>query len=153
MKTAATMTTAATATLNTNINHAQTNNTLANIADLAGRFGLAAIFLLAGMNKVQYFDGNAQYLASGGLPEFLLPVVIAFEILGALALIAGFKIRLVALAFAGFTVLSAAIFHNNLADQMQFFMFFKNIAMAGGFLIIAAHGAGKYSLETRNQNQ
>ena len=120
-----------------------------SLADLGGRLGLAAIFLLAGVNKIQYYEGNAAFLASGGLPEFLLPLVIAFEIGGALALIAGFQVRLAALGFAGFSVVTAALYHNNLADQTQFFMFFKNIAIAGGFLILAANGAGRFSLDAR----
>ncbi len=129
-----------------------TQNTLSAIGDLGGRVGLAAIFLLAGVNKVQYYDANAQYLASGGLPEFLLPLVIVFEIVGALALIVGYQTRLVALAFAGFTLLTAALYHNNLADQMQFFMFFKNVAIAGGFLILAANGAGRFSIDAKKQH-
>lgn len=138
-----------TATLNQTEQSTVNSNKLAAFADLGGRIALAAIFLLAGVNKIQYYEGNAQFLASGGLPEFLLPLVILFEIAGALALILGYKVRLVALAFAGFNVVTAALYHNNLADQMQFFMFFKNIAMAGGFLVLAANGAGRYSLDAR----
>ncbi|WP_445362504.1 DoxX family protein [Microbulbifer sp. ANSA003] len=121
------------------------------VADLSGRIGLAAIFLLAGVNKIQNYEGSAQYLTYGGLPEFLLPLVILFEIAGALALIAGFQTRLTALAFAGFSLLTALLFHNNLEDQMQFLMFFKNLAIAGGFLVIAAHGAGRFSLDNRKK--
>lgn len=132
-------------------NETISDNKLAAFAELGGRVFMAAIFLLAGMNKIQFYEGNAQYLASGGLPEFLLPVVIVFEIFGALALIAGYKVRWVALAFAGFSVLSALLYHNNLGDQMQFILFFKNIAMAGGFLLLAANGAGQYSLDARNK--
>ncbi|WHI45579.1 DoxX family protein [Microbulbifer sp. JMSA004] len=121
------------------------------VADLSGRIGLAAIFLLAGVNKIQNYEGSAQYLAYGGLPEFLLPLVILFEIGGALALIAGFQTRLTALAFAGFSLLTAFLFHSNLEDQMQFLMFFKNLAIAGGFLVIAAHGAGRFSLDNRKK--
>ena len=105
------------------------------------------------MNKIQYYEGNAQYLASGGLPEWLLPVVIAFELVGAAALIIGYRTRLVALAFAAFSVLAAALYHNNLADQMQFLMFFKNIAIAGGFLVVAAHGAGPISVDARKTDK
>ncbi|WP_444907274.1 DoxX family protein [Microbulbifer sp. SSSA008] len=122
-------------------------------ADLAGRISLAAIFLLAGMNKIQNYEGSAQYLAYGGLPEFLLPLVILFEIGGALALVAGFQVRLTALAFAGFSLVTAVLFHNNLGDQMQFLMFFKNLAIAGGFLVVAAHGAGRFSLDHRKSTK
>lgn len=140
----------------TTLNPSQVNthlqDNLGATADLAGRIAIAAIFLLAGINKVQYYEGNAQFLASGGLPEFLLPLVIVFEIAGALALIAGFQVRLAALAFAGFSVVTAALYHNNLADQMQFLMFFKNIAIAGGLLVLAANGAGRFSLDARRQH-
>ncbi|MCF6438768.1 DoxX family protein [Pseudoalteromonas luteoviolacea] len=129
------------------LNIVSKNDHLSNAANLLGRVGLSIIFILAGMNKIQYFEGNAQYLASGGLPEFLLPLVIAFELVGGLFILAGALTQLTALAFAGFCVVSALVFHNNLADQMQFFMFFKNIAMAGGFLALASTGAGRFSVD------
>jgi len=129
----------------------QRSSTFAASADLAGRIALAAIFLLAGMNKIQYYEGNAQFLASGGLPEFLLPGVIAFEIIGAALIVIGYQTRWVALAFAGFSTVTALLYHNNLADQMQFLMFFKNIAIAGGFLVLAANGAGKFSLDAKSR--
>jgi putative oxidoreductase len=116
---------------------------------LLARVFLAAIFLLAALNKIQYFDGNAQYLASAGLPESLLPLVIAFELIGGLFILAGFLAELTALAFAVFSVVTALLYHNNLGDQMQFLMFFKNIAIAGGFLMLAAKGAGKYSVDNK----
>ncbi|KID58799.1 membrane protein [Pseudoalteromonas luteoviolacea] len=129
------------------LNIVSNNDHLSNAANLLGRVGLSVIFILAGVNKIQYFEGNAQYLASGGLPEFLLPLVIAFELIGGLFILAGALTQLTALAFAGFCVVSALVFHNNLADQMQFFMFFKNIAMAGGFLALASTGAGRFSVD------
>ncbi|BBM01947.1 DoxX family protein [Microbulbifer sp. GL-2] len=128
-----------------------TSSLFPTAADLAGRIGLSAIFLLAGINKIQNYEGSAQYLVYGGLPESLLPLVILFEVGTALALISGFQVRLVALALAGFSVVTAALYHNNLADQMQFIMFFKNIAMAGGFLLLAANGAGRWSLDARSR--
>ncbi|BBN83874.1 membrane protein [Pseudoalteromonas sp. A25] len=124
------------------------NNTLfANAAVLIARFGLSAIFILAGLNKIQYFDGNAQYMASAGLPAELLPLVIAFELIGGLFILTGLLSRITALAFAGFSVVSALLFHADLNDQIQFIMFFKNIAMAGGFLMLTAHGAGQWSID------
>ncbi len=135
------------------LNTAETGNTtkLTAIIDLLGRVGLAVIFLLAGMNKIQYYDANAQFLASGGLPSELLPLVIAFEVIGAILLVVGYQTRLAALAFAGFSVVTALLYHNNLADQMQFLLFFKNIAMAGGFLVVAAHGAGEFSIDAKRR--
>ena len=125
-------------------------NTARALADLAGRTGLSAIFLLAGLNKIGAYEGTQAYMASAGLPGFLLPAVIALEVFGALLVIAGFQTRLVAVALAGFSVLSALFFHLDLADQTQFIMFMKNFAMAGGFLVLAANGAGPWSLDARS---
>ncbi|MBR8843342.1 DoxX family protein [Pseudoalteromonas sp. JC3] len=122
---------------------------MASVLSLFGRVGLSAIFILAAINKIQYFEGNAAYMASSGLPSELLPLVIAFELIGGLFILAGAYTQLTAIAFAGFSIVSALLFHFDLADQMQFLMFFKNIAMAGGFLALAASGAGKFSIDSK----
>lgn len=84
-----------------------------------------------------------------GVPGMLLPLVIALEIGGGLAIIAGWQTRLASIALAIFTLAAAAIFHNNLADQTQMIMFMKNIAIAGGFILLAVHCADGYSLGNR----
>lgn len=117
--------------------------------ELLGRILLAAIFLMAGLNKISAYEGTQAYMASQGVPGELLPLVIALEIGGALAMILGLFTRLTALALAGFSIVSALLFHSNLADQMQFILFFKNLAMAGGFLILASNGPGGWSLDAR----
>ncbi len=117
--------------------------------DLLGRILLAAIFLLAGLNKIGGYEGTAAYMSSMGVPGALLPAVILLEVGGALAIIAGLFTRLTALALAGFCIVSGLIFHGNIGDLMQFILFFKNIAMAGGFLILAVHGAGSWSLDAK----
>jgi putative oxidoreductase len=128
------------------------HNTLSNTAELAGRILMAAIFVLAGFGKITQYAGTQAYMASMGVPGALLPLVIALELGGGLLLIAGLQTRLIALALAGFSLVSAVIFHSNLADQTMFIMFFKNVAMAGGFLIIAAHGPGAFSLDRKLAN-
>ena len=124
-------------------------NKLQNTAELTGRILMATLFVLAGAGKIAQYAGTQQYMAAMGVPGALLPLVIATELGGGLLLIAGFQTRLVALALAGFSLVSAVIFHHNLADQTMFIMFFKNVAMAGGFLIIAAHGPGAFSVDRR----
>jgi len=124
-------------------------NKLQNSAELTGRVLMAAIFVLAGASKITAYAGTQQYMAAMGVPGALLPLVIALELGGGLLLVAGFQTRLIALALAGFSIASAVLFHSNLADQTMFIMFFKNVAMAGGFLIIAANGPGAYSLDRR----
>ncbi len=124
-------------------------NNIEKSADLAGRLLIAAIFLLAGLNKIGQYDGTVAYMASQGVPGALLPLVIALEVGGAIAIILGLFTRLTALALAGFSIASALLFHANLADQMQFTLFFKNLAMAGGFLFLVANGPGDWSLDKK----
>ncbi len=128
-----------------------TLNSLRPVIDLAGRVALATIFALAAINKIQYYEANAQFMASGGLPGELLPLVIAFELIGAIFIAVGFQARITALAFAGFSVITALLYHSQLSDQIQFLLFFKNIAMAGGFLVLAANGAGSISIDARRR--
>jgi putative oxidoreductase len=86
-----------------------------------------------------------------GTPSFLLPGVIALEVLGGLAIIVGWQTRWVSLALAGFSILSAIIFHNNFSDQNEMANFMKNIAISGGFLFLFANGAGRWSLDNLKQ--
>lgn len=124
-------------------------NTLHKTTELAGRSLLASLFLLAGLNKIGNYAGTAGYMASVGAPAALLPAVIALEVLGALAIIVGFRTRLVAVLLAGFSVVAALLFHRNFADPIQMVMFLKNVSIAGAFLLLAAHGAGPLSLDAR----
>ncbi|MBY4678040.1 DoxX family protein [Marinobacterium arenosum] len=116
-------------------------------ADLAGRILLALIFVLAGINKIQQYEGTAGWMDAMGVPGALLPLVIAFEIGAGLALIVGYQVRVAAFLMAGFTLLTGLIFHNNLADQTEFLMFFKNLAITGGLLAYSVNGAGRLSLD------
>ena len=115
----------------------------------SGRVLLAAIFVLSGAAKLADPAGSAGYIASVGLPapQLALWGAIAVELLGGLALIAGYKVRLVAAALAAFSIATAILFHAQLGDQTQFIMFFKNIAMAGGLMQIVAFGGGRLSLD------
>lgn len=123
--------------------------TIQSLAAPAGRILLALIFLISGYDKIIGYAGTQGYMESFGVPGMLLPLVIALEIVGGLALIAGWHARLAAFLLAGFTLVSAAIFHANLGDQTQYLFFMKNLAIAGGFLMIVAQGPGPYSLDGR----
>jgi putative oxidoreductase len=125
------------------------NATLVSATELAGRLLLASLFLLAGLGKLGAYSATAAYMSSVGVPGALLPAVIATEVLGALAIIVGWKTRVVAALLAGFSLLTALTFHNNFADQTQMVMFLKNVSIAGGFLLLIAHGAGPLSLDRR----
>lgn len=124
-------------------------NTLDNLFELTGRSFLAAIFLISGLGKISDYAGTQGYMVSAGVPGQLLPLVIALEVAGALAIIAGWQTRLAALALAGFSLLAALLFHANFQEQIQTILFLKNIAIAGGFLLLYVHGAGPWSLDSR----
>jgi putative oxidoreductase len=124
-------------------------NTQQNLADLVGRVLIAAIFLIAGLNKIGGYAGTQGYMEAMGVPGVLLPLVIALEVIGAVAIIVGWRTRLFALLLAGFSVVSALIFHRALGDQVQFILFMKNFAIAGGFLFLVARGPGAWSLDAR----
>lgn len=122
---------------------------LQKLAELAGRILLAALFLISGLGKIGQYSGTAAYVVSAGIPGELLPAAIALEIAGAIALIVGWKTRIVSLLLAGFTLLATAIFHSNLGDEQQFIQFLKNISITGGLLLLVANGAGPLSLDRR----
>lgn len=129
------------------------NAALANAAEVSGRFLLALLFLLSGLGKLGAYTASAAYMSAAGVPGALLPAVIAIEIFGSLAIVLGWKTRVAAFLLAGFSVLTAFIFHNHLADQTQMIMFFKNLSIAGGLLLLAANGAGPLSLDRRSAKQ
>ena len=127
----------------------QSSITAKNVAELAGRFLLAAMFLISGLGKIGAYAGTAAYMSSVGVPGGLLPIVIATEVIGAAAIIAGWQTRIAAFLLAGYTLLAAALFHSNFGDQNQAIHFFKNVAIAGGFLLLVANGAGPISIDRR----
>ncbi|MBW3140859.1 DoxX family protein [Ferrimonas balearica] len=123
------------------------NHTLAAPTDLLARALMAFIFIMAGYNKIGGFAGTQGWMESMGVPGILLYPVVALELFGGIALLIGLKTRLVAFLLAGFCVLSALIFHNDLANDFNAFA--KNLAMAGGFLLLTLHGPGKLSLDAK----
>jgi len=125
---------------------------LQNGLTLLGRLALAALFLPAGLSKISGFEGTVGYIHSVGLPLAALAAVIAIliEIGGGLALIAGLFTRSAALILAAFTAVASILFHAYWAAPaeqafMQQLMFYKNVGVAGGLLILAAHGAGAWA--------
>lgn len=121
------------------------------LLNLAARALMAQIFIISGVGKITGYAGTQAYMAKIGVPGALLPVVILTELGGGLALLFGFQTKWVALALAGFTVLSALIFHLNFSDQMQMINFMKNLAIAGGLLLFVRHGAGAPSIDQRGR--
>lgn len=118
-----------------------------HLSTLLGRIGLSLIFIVSGWSKIGGYTATQQYMEAMGVPGALLPLVIALEVGGGLAILAGLLTRWNAVALSLFALASGVLFHWNLADQMQMISLMKNIAIAGGFLALAAHGAGAISLD------
>lgn len=114
---------------------------------LLGRLGLALIFVDEGWSTLGTYGATQDYMAGHGVSPGLLPLVIATELGCGLLVAAGLLTRWAAVALSGFCLLTALIFHRELGDPAQWINFYKNIAMSGGFLTLAAHGAGPWSLD------
>ena len=126
------------------------NTTASSATDLVGRILISVMFLTSGLGKIGGYAGTQEYMAAVGVPGALLPLVIALEVLGAVAIIVGYRTRLVAAALAGFTFVAALVFHSA-DDPMQQLFFMKNLAVTGGFLFLVARGAGEWSLDARRE--
>ena len=116
--------------------------------ELIARLFLATLFIVAGWSKIGNYEAVAGYMSSMGVPGLLLPLVIALELVGGIAIVVGYRTRLVAFLLAGFCILSGLIFHSPLDPDEQT-QFMKNLAIAGGFLLLFIHGAGRLSLDAR----
>ncbi len=122
---------------------------LQNLAAPIGRILLASVFLLSGISKISAFTATQGYMESVGIPGVLLMPTIAFEIFAAIAIIVGAYARTAALLLAGFSLVTAFVFHFDLADQIQTIMFLKNISIAGGLLLLVVSGSGVFSLRSQ----
>lgn len=123
------------------------NNKLENIALLAARILMPILFISAGWGKVTGYAGTQQYMEAMGVPGALLPLTILLELGGGLAVLFGLLTRTTALFTAGFTILTAFLFHSNFAEGVNQLMFMKNLTIAGGYLLLAVAGPGAFSID------
>jgi putative oxidoreductase len=126
-------------------------STNASIAILVGRVLLSILFIFAGFSKLAAISATAGWFGSIGLPVPTVTAVVVglVELLGGLAILAGFQTRIAAIVVALFTLGATAIAHLDFADQMQVLMLQKNLAIAGGLLLLAVIGAGSLSIDAR----
>ena len=117
------------------------------VIEVLGRIFLSTLFLIEGINKIFNYEGTIQYMENFGVSEYLAIPAIILEILFPLLLIIGYQAKIAAFVIAIFTIVVALIFHTNFDDHMQFITFFKDIAIAGGFIIIFVNGPGRFSLD------
>ena len=110
-----------------------------HIIEVIGRILLSSLFLIEGVRKFFFQEETIMYMEEYGVPEILFFPSLILEILFPILLIIGYKTRISALIMALFTLSVAIIFHTDFQNQMELIMFLKDIAIAGGFLIIAAN--------------
>lgn len=124
---------------------------MSNLATLVGRILLAAIFLWSGYGTATGVSELAKYLGTLGipLPEVAAPLVLVWELVGGLALLLGLYTRWSALVLAAFCVVTAVMVHYHPENMNAMINFMKNLAMTGGFLFVAAHGGGAWSLDRK----
>ena len=118
-----------------------------HIVEILGRTLLSAIFIINGIGKIFNYEGTIQYMENFDVPSYLIIPAITVEILFPILLIIGYYTKFSALVLSLFTLVLAVIFHTDFSNQMQLMSFLKNIAIAGGFLIIFVYGPGKYSID------
>ena len=118
-----------------------------HIVEFVGRILLSALFLIEGLGKISMREDVIMYMEDYGVPGILFFPAIILEILFPLILIGGYKTKWIASIMALFTFTVALIFHTDFTDGMQMIFFLKDLAIAGGFMIIVAYGPGKISLD------
>lgn len=129
------------------------NEKSTDVADVVGRILIALIFLMAGAGKLGTGYGDTLgFMANKGVPGILLPFAILTEIGCAALIIAGLWTRVTALVLAAYTLLVALLFHLDLSVKLQQIMFLKNLAITGGLLLLAAKGAGRWSIDRQKRN-
>jgi putative oxidoreductase len=118
-----------------------------------GRLLLAALFVLEGWSKLRGYEAAAAYMDRYGVPSALLPAAIALELGGGALIAVGWQARIAALALGAFCVAAAVLFHGNLADRVHLLHFEKDLAIAGGLLVLTVAGAGRWSLDGARRGQ
>ena len=117
------------------------------IAEFLGRIFLSMLFLIEGIRKISMQEEVIMYMEDYGVPGILFMPATILEILFPLFLIVGYKTKWAASIMALFTLAVAIIFHTNFDEGVQMIFFLKDLAIAGGFMIIVAYGPGKISLD------
>ena len=118
-----------------------------HIVELIGRILLSALFLIEGIGKIFMQENVVMYMEDYGVPGMLFIPTVVVEILFPLFLIIGYKTRLTAVVMALFTFTVAIIFHTDFTEGTQMVFFLKDLAIAGGFMIIFAYGPNRISLD------
>ena len=121
---------------------------------LTGRLFVSGIFVQAVLGKTLGWSGQAQYMAANGMHHvsLLLGAALLIEAVGTLCIVLGYRASTAALIMSVYLLIVTIRLHNFWAFQgdragMLQTHFFKNLAIVGGLLFIAAFGPGRLALE------
>ena len=117
--------------------------------DLFARVLMSALFLINGYNKIIYFEGTVDWMSIYGLPSFFIYPAIILEIFAPILIIFGYKTKFAAFFLSGFCLLTAIIFLTDFSSQSELNGFFKNVGLAGGFLLLTIHGPRRFSVDNK----
>jgi putative oxidoreductase len=126
-------------------------NRFYDLVELLGRCLLAALFLVDGWSIINNYQGGGDYLVQFGVPRLMLAPALLLHVVGGILIVIGWQTRPAAFALALFCIATALIFHTNFDDPNEQIHFWKDLAIAGGFLVLLARGAGAYSLDARRR--
>ena len=122
---------------------------MSNLIDLISRIFLSLVFLINGYSKITNIDGTIGWMEMYGLPGFFIYPAILLEFVAPILLIIGYQVRLMSVALGLFCLATAVIFLRDFADPMTLTNFLKNVALAGGFFILAINGPKEFSIDNR----
>ncbi|MEW6496311.1 MAG: DoxX family protein [Cyanobacteriota bacterium] len=122
-----------------------------NYIPLAARICLSLIFLYGGIKNMTGFAATQQMIAARGLPlpSLMLLGNIVFQLVGAISLVLGYKVRWGAILLIVFLIPTTLVFHNFWSDPKETIAFLKNLGLIGGLLMVYYAGAGAVSLDAR----
>ena len=120
-----------------------------NLLDFVGRLMMSAIFLVVGTQQALNLESTRAYMDMHGVMSAFLPIAIMLELAGAIAIVVGYRTRIFAFLLAGFSIMTAVLFHAELADAAEFGLFVRDLALAGGMLVLCARGPGDWTLDAR----
>ena len=122
---------------------------MTNLVDLISRIFLSLVFLINSYSKMTNIDGTIGWMEMYGLPGFFIYPAIILELIAPILLIIGYQVRLSSIALGLFCLTTAIIFLRDFADPMILTNFLKNVALAGGFFILAINGPKEFSIDHR----
>ena len=122
---------------------------MSNLLDLISRVFLSLVFLINGYSKITNIDGTIGWMEMYGLPGFFIYPAILLEFIAPILLVIGYQVRLMSVALGLFCLATAVIFLRDFADPMTLTNFLKNVALAGGFFILAINGPKEFSIDNR----